>query len=97
MEDYKIKNHDGEYIGTSRDEIIDGLARFRLDEEQYNLFPDELWKDGDVIIISVRAGNLASHMFDFIDAVFERLGSPINKNKPRFWVFLLNLTNPSLS
>ena len=67
MEDDKIKNHDGEYIGTSRDEIIDGLARFRLDEEQYNLFPDELWKDGDVIITSVRAGNLASHMFDFID------------------------------
>ena len=67
MEDYKIENHDGEFIGTSRDEIIDGLARFRLDEEQYNLFPDELWKDGDVIITSVRAGNLASNMFDFID------------------------------
>ena len=67
MEDDKIKNHDGEYIGTSRDEIIDGLARFTLDEEQYNLFPSVIWKDGDVIITSVRAGNLASNMFDFID------------------------------
>ena len=67
MEDEKIKNHDGDYIGTSRDEIIDGLARFTLDEEQYNLFPSVIWKDGDVIITSVRAGNLASHMFDFID------------------------------
>ena len=67
MEDYKIENHDGEYIGTSRDEIIDGLARFRLDEEQYNLFPDELWKDKEVIITSVRAGNYASHMFHYID------------------------------
>ena len=67
MEDDKIKNNDGEYIGTSRDEIIDGLARFTLDEEQYNLFPSVIWKDGDVIITSVRAGNLASHMFDYID------------------------------
>ena len=66
MEDYKIKNHDGEFIGTSKDEILDGLANFNLDEEQYSDFPSVMWKDRDVILTSCRAGNNASDMFDYI-------------------------------
>tara|TARA_B100000780_G_scaffold259810_1_gene211093 strand:+ start:317 stop:691 length:375 start_codon:yes stop_codon:yes gene_type:complete len=66
MEDDKIKNHNGEYIGTSKDEILDGLANFNLDEEQYDYFPSVMWKDSDIIFTSCRAGNNASNMFDYI-------------------------------
>ena len=65
MED-EMYDNDGELHGTSKDEIIDGLANLKIDEEQYDDFSSEMWKDKDVILTSCRAGNNASNMFDYI-------------------------------
>ena len=65
MED-EMYDNDGELHGTSKDEIIDGLANLKIDEEQYDYFSSEMWKDKDVILTSCRAGNNASNMFDYI-------------------------------
>ena len=43
MED-EMYDNDGELHGTSKDEIIDGLANLIIDEEQYDYFPSEMWK-----------------------------------------------------
>ncbi|MBT8008797.1 MAG: hypothetical protein HN634_01765, partial [Gammaproteobacteria bacterium] len=49
MQDNKIECHDGEFIGTSKEEILDGINTFNIDEEHYDKFPAELWKEVDII------------------------------------------------
>ena len=55
-----------ELSGTSRDEIIDGLESLTLDEEHYDDFPSAMWEDKEVIFASLRVGNHASNMFEYI-------------------------------
>lgn len=57
MIDDEFLDVNGEPHGTSRDEIIEGLANFRLDLDQYDDFPKEMWKDEEVIMQSIIAGN----------------------------------------
>jgi hypothetical protein len=63
MEDNKIENHDGEIIGTSKEEILDGINKFNIDEEHYNQFPAELWKDADIIFSCLKAEHLIDQVF----------------------------------
>ena len=66
MRDDQIEDMNGEPHGTSLDEIIDGLVNHRLDEEQYDFFPPEMWREQEVILQSCIAGNHASNMFNLI-------------------------------
>jgi len=63
MEDNKIENHDGEIIGTSKEEILDGINKFNIDEEHYDQFPDELWKDVDIIFSCLKAEHIIDQVF----------------------------------
>jgi hypothetical protein len=63
MEDNKIENHDGDIIGTSKEEILDGINKFNIDEEHYNQFPAELWKDADIIFSCLKAEHLIDQVF----------------------------------
>ena len=63
MEDNKIENHDGEIIGTSKEEILDGINKFNIDEEHYNQFPAELWKDVDIIFSCLKAEHIIDQVF----------------------------------
>ena len=44
MEGNKIENHDGEFIGISKEEILDGINIFNIDEEHYNQFPLNMFR-----------------------------------------------------
>ena len=63
MEDNKIENHDGEIIGTSKEEILDGINKFNIDEEHYDQFPAELWKDVDIIFSCLKAEHIIDQVF----------------------------------
>ena len=63
MENNKIENHDGEIIGTSKEEILDGINKFNIDEEHYDQFPMELWKDVDIIFSCLKAEHLIDQVF----------------------------------
>ena len=63
MADNKIENHDGEIIGTSKEEILDGINKFNIDEEHYNQFPAELWKDVDIIFSCLKAEHIIDQVF----------------------------------
>ncbi len=66
MIDDEFLDVNGEPHGTSRDEIIEGLANFRLDLDQYDDFPKEMWKDEEVIMQSIIAGNHMSELLPYI-------------------------------
>ena len=67
MEGNKIENHDGEFIGTSKEEILDGINTFNLDEEHYHQFPAELWKDVDIIFSCLKAEHIIDQVFASAD------------------------------
>ena len=63
MQDNKIECHDGEFIETSKEEILDGINTFNIDEEHYDQFPAELWKDGDIIFSCLKAEHIIDQVF----------------------------------
>ena len=63
MQDNKIECHDGEFIETSKEEILDGINTFNIDEEHYDQFPIELWKDGDIIFSCLKAEHIIDQVF----------------------------------
>jgi hypothetical protein len=63
MEDNKIECHDGEFIETSKEEILDGINKFNIDEEHYDQFPAELWKDVDIIFSCLKAEHIIDQVF----------------------------------
>ena len=63
MQDNKIECHDGEFIGTSKEEILDGINTFNIDEEHYDQFPIELWKDVDIIFSCLKAEHIIDQVF----------------------------------
>ena len=67
MEDNKIENYDGEFIGTSKEEILDGINTFNIDEEHYQKFPVELWKDVDIIFSCLKAEHIIDQVFESAD------------------------------
>ena len=67
MENNKIENHDGEFIGTSKEEVLDGINTFNLDEEHYQQFPVELWKDVDIIFSCLKAEHIIDQVFASAD------------------------------
>ena len=67
MENNKIENHDGELIGTSKEEVLDGINTFNLDEEHYQQFPVELWKDVDIIFSCLKAEHIIDQVLAFAD------------------------------
>ncbi len=67
MEGNKIENHDGEFIGTSKEEILDGINTFNIDEEHYPQFPVELWKDVDIIFGCLKAEHIIDQVFESAD------------------------------
>ena len=79
MKGDKIENHEGEFIGTSKEEILDGINTFNLDEEHFNQFPSELWKDVDIIFSCLKAEH-------FIDQVFASANVSLWANRE----FILN-------
>ncbi|MDB9951289.1 hypothetical protein OAD60_03530 [Candidatus Thioglobus sp.] len=67
MQDNKIECHDGEFIGTSKEEILDGINTFNIDEEHYDQFPIELWKDVDIIFSCLKAEHTINLVFASTD------------------------------
>jgi len=67
VEGNKIENHDGEFIGTSKEEILDGINTFNIDEEHYPQFPVELWKDADIIFGCLKAEHIIDQVFESAD------------------------------
>ena len=67
MEDNKIENHDGEFIETSKEEVLDGINTFNIDEEHYQQFPVELWKDVDIIFGCLKAEHIIDQVFAYAD------------------------------
>ena len=67
MKGDKIENHEGEFIGTSKEEILDGINTFNLDEEHFNQFPSELWKDVDIIFSCLKAEHFIDQVFASVD------------------------------
>ena len=67
MQDNKIECHDGEFIETSKEEILDGINTFNIDEEHYDQFPAELWKDVDIIFSCLKAENIINQLFASTD------------------------------
>jgi hypothetical protein len=67
MQDNKIECHDGEFIGTSKEEILDGINTFNIDEEHYDQFPIELWKDVDIIFSCLKAEHIIDKVFASAD------------------------------
>ena len=67
MQDNKIECHDGEFIGTSKEEILDGINTFNIDEEHYDQFPIELWKDVDIIFSCLKAEHIIKQVFASTD------------------------------
>jgi len=67
VEGNKIENHDGEFIGTSKEEILDGINTFNIDEEHYPQFPVELWKDVDIIFGCLKAEHIIDQVFESAD------------------------------
>ena len=67
MQDNKIECHDGEFIGTSKEEILDGINTFNIDEEHYEQFPIELWKDVDIIVSCLQAEHILDQVFASTD------------------------------
>ena len=67
MKGDKIENHEGEFIGTSKEEILDGIDTFNLDEEHFNQFPSELWKDVDIIFSCLKAEHFIDQVFASVD------------------------------
>tara|TARA_B110000914_G_scaffold148634_1_gene130297 strand:+ start:122 stop:517 length:396 start_codon:yes stop_codon:yes gene_type:complete len=67
MKGDKIENHEGEFIGTSKEEILDGINKFNLDEEHFNQFPSELWKDVDIIFSCLKAEHFIDQVFASVD------------------------------
>ncbi len=63
MQDNKIECHDGEFIGISKEEILDRINTFNIDEEHYDQFPAELWKDGDIIFSCLKAEHIIDQVF----------------------------------
>ncbi len=63
MKGDKIENHEGEFIGTSKEEILDGINTFNLDEEHYDQFPIELWKDVDIIFSCLKAEHIIDQVY----------------------------------
>jgi hypothetical protein len=63
VESNKIENHDGEFIGTSKEEILDGINTFNIDEEHYHQFPTKLWKDVDIIFSCLKAEHIIDQVF----------------------------------
>ncbi|WP_416686171.1 hypothetical protein ABXT44_05000 [Candidatus Pseudothioglobus sp. Uisw_041] len=63
MQDNKIECHDGEFIETSKEEILDGINKFNIDEEHYDQFPAELWKDVDIIFSCLKAEHIIDQVF----------------------------------
>ncbi|MBT7390640.1 MAG: hypothetical protein HN771_04175, partial [Gammaproteobacteria bacterium] len=67
MQDNKIECHDGEFIGTSKEEILDGINTFNIDEEHYGQFPTKLWKDVDIIFSCLKAEHIIDQVFASAD------------------------------
>ena len=67
MQDNKIECHDGEFIGISKEEILDGINTFNIDEEHYPQFPVELWKDADIIFGCLKAEHIIDQVFESAD------------------------------
>ena len=63
MQDNKIECHDGEFIETSKEEILDGINKFNIDEEHYDQFPAELWKEVDIIFSCLKAEHIIDQVF----------------------------------
>ena len=63
MQDNKIECHDGEFIETSKEEILDGINKFNIDEEHYDQFPAELWQDVDIIFSCLKAEHIIDQVF----------------------------------
>ena len=63
MQDNQIECHDGEFIETSKEEILDGINKFNIDEEHYDQFPAELWKDVDIIFSCLKAEHIIDQVF----------------------------------
>jgi hypothetical protein len=63
MQDNKIECHDGEFIETSKEEILDGINTFNIDEEHYDQLPIELWKDVDIIFSCLKAEHIIDQVF----------------------------------
>ena len=63
MQDNKIECHDGEFIETSKEEILDGINKFNIDEEHNDQFPAELWKDVDIIFSCLKAEHIIDQVF----------------------------------
>ena len=67
MQDNKIECHDGEFIETSKEEILDGINTFNIDEEHYDQFTIELWKDVDIILSCLKAEHIIDQVFASAD------------------------------
>jgi len=67
VEDNKIENHDGKFIGISKEEVLDGINTFNIDEEHYQQFPVELWKDVDIIFGCLKAEHIIDQIFASAD------------------------------
>jgi len=67
VEDNKIENHDGQFIGINKEEILDGINTFNIDEEHYQQFPVELWKDVDIIFGCLKAEHIIDQVFASAD------------------------------
>jgi len=67
MQDNKIECHDGEFIGISKEEILDGINTFNIDEEHYDQLPTELWKDVDIIFGCLKAEHIIDQVFASTD------------------------------
>ena len=78
MEEDKLYNHDGELTGTSKEEIISGIDAFKLDEEQYDYFPPDLWKDKDIIFSCISAENNIEGVFEYVHES-EHVGRRVGK------------------
>tara|TARA_B100000780_G_scaffold56555_1_gene35744 strand:+ start:221 stop:664 length:444 start_codon:yes stop_codon:yes gene_type:complete len=66
MIDDEFLDVNGEPHGTSVDEIVDGIENYRLDSEQFDNFPEEMWKEEDVIHQCVVSECIASWTFPYI-------------------------------
>ena len=54
-------------MALSKEEILDGINIFNIDEEHYDQFPAELWKDVDIIFSCLKAEHIIDQVFASTD------------------------------
>jgi hypothetical protein len=62
-----IVNFFGEIVGTSKDEILLNISNRSLDEDDYDKFPPEVWKEIDIIRMCIMRGNNPVSILEYID------------------------------